>query len=154
MSRPRGAAQQVVIDYVDALNREDWDRLGQILHPDYIEEYPQSGERIVGSANAIALRSNYPRTDEMSIHRERLVGGEDVWALAPNFTAIRLSSEGDTVTSVTRARYPDGFWYVIFMAQVEGAQIRRATLYFAPEFEPPEWRRQWVEPKSTKQARD
>ncbi len=139
------SARQVVLDYIEAMNEADWERLSTFLHSDYVEDYPQSGERVRGPANAVAVRSKSPRSWPRSIDHKRVIGGEEQWALAPNFTAIKVTADGDLVTSVVRARYPDGYWYVIYIAQVEDGIIRRATVYFAPMFEAPEWRREFVE---------
>lgn len=137
--------RQVVLDYIQAMNEADWERLRSVLHPDVVEDFPQSGERIRGVANAIAVRSHVPRTWRNSIDRQRVVGGDDAWALGPNFTAIKVAADGDVVTSIVRARYPDGYWFVVNVAEIQGGLIRHATVYFAPTFDPPEWRREWVE---------
>jgi hypothetical protein len=74
-----------------------------------------------------------------------IVGGEEGWALAPNFTAIRVAAAGDTVTAVTRSVYPDGPWYVVYIGTVERGRIRRATAIFGAPFDAAEWRAAWVE---------
>jgi hypothetical protein len=139
------SSRDVVLEYIDAMNASDWDRLRRVLHPDYVEDYPQSAERVRGAENAIAIRRHYPAEASQSIDR-RLVGGAEQWVLAPNFTAIRVTGDGDVLTAIVRARYPDGFWYVITVAEVEGEQIRRVTAYFAPHLDAPEWRKELVEP--------
>ena len=73
------------------------------------------------------------------------MGGEDRWALASNLTAIRVTADGDTITSVTRILYPDAPWYVVFVGTIAGGQIHHVTAIFGQLFEPPAWRRQWVE---------
>jgi hypothetical protein len=40
---------------------QDIDTAADLLHDDYIEEYPQSGERIRGKDNARAIYDNHPR---------------------------------------------------------------------------------------------
>jgi hypothetical protein len=143
-------ARQVIEAYADAMNRADWDLLRTLLADDYVEDYPQSGERVRGRENAIAVRS-YQRPEQavaadgsMTV-AELLVGGEERWALAPNFTAIRTTSGNDTITSVVRATYPDGLWYVVFIGDVDRGQIHHATMVFGPMFASPEWRRPFVE---------
>ena len=62
------------------------------------------------------------------------------------FPHIRVEGSGEVYTTVLRARYPDGStWYVISINQVRNGLIASRTTYFAPEFDAPEWRRQWVE---------
>ena len=37
--------------WLSMLTAEDYDRLPELLHPDCVHEYPQSGERLRGIAN-------------------------------------------------------------------------------------------------------
>jgi hypothetical protein len=142
--------RQVIDAYMDAMNRADWGALRRLFAPDYVEDYPQSGERIRGAEHAVLVRSNFPRKDMASVPSPVvgpavLLGGEERWMLAPNFTAIRVDAEGDTVTSIARSRYPDGLWFVVYIGKVANGQIQRATAFFAQEFEPAPWRAALVE---------
>ena len=142
--------REVISTYTDAMNRGDWALLREVLAADYIEDYPQSGERIRGPENAVAVRDRFPRgntaiPDTRNVGARLTVGGEDRWAMAPNFTAIKVASDGDNVTSLVRAIYPDGPWYVVYIASIERGRIKHATVIFGAMFEAPEWRRQWVE---------
>jgi hypothetical protein len=142
--------REVIEAYVDAMSRADWALLREVLAEDYIEDYPQSGERVRGRENAVAIRGR-GRQAEMAAagaplsRMELVVGGEERWALAPNFTAIRTTSGGDTITSLVRAMYPDGEWYVAYIGTVEHGQIQHATMVFGPLFSAPEWRKHLVE---------
>jgi ketosteroid isomerase-like protein len=45
--------------YFQAFGRQDLDAIDDLLHDDYVEEYPQSGERIRGKQNSWrAVRSS------------------------------------------------------------------------------------------------
>jgi ketosteroid isomerase-like protein len=46
--------------FFEAFERGDIDVLDDIVHDDYVEEYPQSGERIRGKHNLRAVNENYP----------------------------------------------------------------------------------------------
>ena len=46
--------------YFEAFERRDLDAFAELFHDDYVEEYPQSGERIRGKQNARAVNENYP----------------------------------------------------------------------------------------------
>lgn len=46
--------------YFRAFGRHDLDTIDALLHDDYVEEYPQSGERIRGKQNARTVAENYP----------------------------------------------------------------------------------------------
>ena len=47
----------------DRLAAEDWDGVRALLHDDYVQEWPQSGERIEGPEDAIAINRQLPRRD-------------------------------------------------------------------------------------------
>jgi ketosteroid isomerase-like protein len=145
MSEPTG--REVIDAYVAAMNAGDWEAVGELLHPDFYEDYPQSGERIRGRENCVRVRRDYPRTESTPLETGTrfIVGGDDRWAIAPNFTAVRIAGAGDTLTAVFRARYPDGLWYIVHIGTVENGRLARATVFFAPLFDPPEWRQDFVE---------
>ena len=46
--------------YLAALNERDLAALDALLHPDFEDVYPQSGERTRGPANLKAIIENYP----------------------------------------------------------------------------------------------
>ncbi len=135
-------SRSVVERYVAALPT-DLDTLTSLQHPDFMEDWPQSGERIRGSENFRAIHEHYPDTTSET---RRLVGTEDRWALAPTFTPLRIVGAGDTFTALTKARYPDGSEYhVISILEVREGRIAKVTTFFAAEFEAPNWRARWVE---------
>ena len=42
--------------------------------------------------------------------------------------------------------YPDGSrWWVVAIVELRDGKVYRAEIYFAPDFDPPEWRRPFVE---------
>jgi hypothetical protein len=53
--------------------------LSEVCHPDFIEDTPQTGERIRRLENHRAILENYPRRDEMRSELTRIVGSEDTW---------------------------------------------------------------------------
>jgi SnoaL-like protein len=128
------------------LNR-DFDRLAELIRADCVHDYPQSRERITGLANIRAVFENYPggigRQDVESL---RVAGDDRRWAMAPNFTLVSVTGGGSSYSSVVRARYPDGkVWFVVTMFELVDGMQAKASLYFAPEFEAPEWRRQFTD---------
>jgi len=97
------------------------------LHPDYVLEMPQSGERIRGRDNMQAYKEAYPNPP--TIQLRRVVGAGDVWVVE------------------ARSDYGDGQTYhVIDIVQYRDNKIWRETRYYAQPFQAPEWRAQWVEP--------
>ena len=129
------------------LSNGEFDRLPEFIHADCVHDYPQSGERISGLVNIRAVLENYPgglgRTDAESLS---VAGDDRRWAMAPNFALVSVSGSGSSYSSVVRARYPDeSVWYVVTMFELVDGKQARASLFFAPEFEAPEWRRPYTD---------
>lgn len=121
------------------------DELDRLRHPDFVEDWPQSGERIRGAANMRAIADNHPgRPTHGGLLR--VVGSEDRWVVTPSYTTLRIEGTGDVYTIVWRAIYPpDALWYVTMIVELRDQLIWRATSLFAEAFEAPAWRAQWVE---------
>jgi hypothetical protein len=97
------------------------------VHPDYVLEMPQSGERIRGRDNLRAYRDAYPNLP--TIQLRRVVGAGDVWV---------VEAHND---------YGDGqLYHVIDIVEYRDGKIWRETRYYAEPFQAPQWRAQWVEP--------
>jgi ketosteroid isomerase-like protein len=134
--------------YVKAIAERDFDTLAEMIHPDYVGEYPQSGERFKGYESFRAQLENYPgglpaaRFDDP---KTKIVGDEERWAITPGYTVLPLSGP-ERFTTITRAPYPDGSrWWVVSILTLRDGKVAYAETYFAPEFEPPEWRKGMVE---------
>lgn len=141
-------ARALIARFIQALHEQDVETIAACQHPDYVEEYPQSGERIRGRRNFRMILVNYPGglAGDADASSDQVVGGEDRWMLTPAFTMIRQSGAGDTHTAVIKLRYPDGStWYMVTLLELRDGLIAKATSFFAPLFEPPEWRREWIE---------
>lgn len=142
------SSRDVVNRYVRALHEQDLETIESLQHPDFVEDYPQSGERIRGRRNWRAIYENYPGGLEApsDVSGDRVIGGEDRWMMSPTFTMVQLSGEGDMHTAILKVRYPDkSEWYMVTMVEVHDGLIAKATTFFAQTFESPEWRAQWVE---------
>ena len=86
--------RDVISRYVRAVHDQDLDTMSSLQHPDYVEDWPQSGERIRGRANFRRIMENYPgglRGADADVSMDRVVGGEDRWMVAPTFTMVRVS---------------------------------------------------------------
>jgi ketosteroid isomerase-like protein len=142
------ATRELIARYITAIHEQDLDTIAACQHPDFAETYPQSGERIRGSANFRAIMENYPGglQGDAELSADRVIGGEDRWIISPTFTMVRVSAEGDAHTAILKLRYADGSkWFMVAIVELRDGLIARVTSFFAPVFEPPEWRRQWVE---------
>jgi ketosteroid isomerase-like protein len=108
-----------------ALVDKDWDGLVADFADDFVQEWPQSGERITGSQHCLAIYRNYP-------------GGP------PSLVPRRLTGEGDSWTVETDMRYGDKAVQGISIFRFRDGKIVSETDYWADPFDPPAWRSQWV----------
>jgi len=147
MSGP--SAREVIQRMSRAMADRDFAAAAALVAPDYVEEWPQSGEVIHGLDNFHAILENYPGgpiKGDLDAADTKIIGTDERWVMTPSFSLVRLEGSGEVYTTVLRARYPDGStWYVVSINQVRNGLIASRTTYFAPEFDAPEWRRQWVE---------
>jgi len=105
----------------------DWEAAGELIHDDYVQEWPQSGERIVGKDNAFAVNKNFP-------------GG------LPKMTFRRVLTGGELVVMEVLLDYPDGSVFNgVSIMEIRDGKITKETDYFAQPFQAPQWRAQWGE---------
>lgn len=134
--------------YVRAIAVLDIATLEQMIHPDFVGFYPQSGERFHGFAAMRAQLENYPgglRGSELPLAAAKIVGAEERWAITPGYTVLPLAGP-ERYTTIARAQYPDGSrWWVVSIVELREGKIYRGETYFAPDFEQPEWRRPYAE---------
>jgi SnoaL-like domain len=144
---PERTGREFAQAFQDMLVSQEFDRFREFLRPDCVHEYPQSGERFVGIDNIRAVFENYPGgLGVQELASLRVAGEERPWAIAPNFTLVKVTGSGDRYTSAVKARYPDGSdWYVISMIELVDGLMAHATMFFAPVFEAPEWRKPYAE---------
>jgi hypothetical protein len=110
-----------------ALQAGDWDAASGHLHEDFVQEWPQSGERIVGGDNAIAINQNYP-------------GG------LPTMRFRRTLAGGDLAVLEVELTYADGSRYLgVSVLELRDGKVAKETDYFAQPFQAPQWRAQWVQ---------
>ena len=114
-------------DDVSSLSR----RLADMASPDMVQEWPQSGERIVGRDNVIAVNEHYEESTgtKPSIELRRLVPPGEAWIVEATIDY----GDGTPVSLVSILEADDA------------GHITRATDYFANPFEAPGWRSQWTE---------
>jgi hypothetical protein len=141
--------RDVIARYVRAVHDQDLDTMTSLQHPDFVEDWPQSRERIRGRDNFRKIMENYPgglRGVDADVSMDRVVGGEDHWMVSPTFSMIRVSGADDVHTAILKLRYPSGEeWYMVGLIELKDGLVYRITSFFAPTFESPEWRRGWVE---------
>jgi ketosteroid isomerase-like protein len=145
MPEPSGRA--IVERYARALQDKDLDALAALAADDYIDEMPQSGERVRGKANMLAYLRSYPGgIGTIEPGSTRLIGAEDRWVVTPTFAPLRIEGSGDVYTYVGTVRYASGdTWQMIAIVELRQGKIAKTTTWFAAPFEAPEWRAPFVE---------
>ena len=143
---PAPSNEDVINRYLDAHVRHDYDEVGRLRAPAWVEEWPQSNERVRGHANDAAIMANWPGgTPEAE--GVRVAGAEDRWVMTPSLTYQRIAGSGDMWWTEAIGRYPDGStWLSVGLFEVHDGQVHRETWYFGPTLEAPSWRAAWVEP--------
>jgi len=104
----------------------DRDAEHDIYDDDAICEYPQSGERILGRSNLQALRSHHPGQPS-------------------GFTVRRILGSGDLWVTEYTIRYQGRPAHTVSIMEFRNGKVVHETQYFGEPFEPPAWRRQWVQ---------
>jgi ketosteroid isomerase-like protein len=120
-------SKQIVERFWATMQTNDFNAAGQLLHDDYVLEWPQSGERIRGRANFIAVTENYPAHGcwEFTIHRILAEENEVV-------------SDVDVTDGVITGR-------VITFSTIRAGKILHQTEFWPDPFEAAEWPAQWFE---------
>jgi SnoaL-like domain len=111
--------------FFEAVERHDLDALDDLLHHHYVEEYPQSGERIRGKDNCRAANENHPGLPSLLGHSYKISGDLAVLEMTFDYDSNRV--------------------HECQIVDFEDGKIKRARSYFGEPFEAPEWRAQWAE---------
>ena len=120
-------SKQILENFWETMKTNDFYAVAELLHDDFVLEWPQSGERIRGRENFAAINTYYP--------------AEGKWL----FTVNQIVSDGDLV--VTDVTVTDGSRTdrVITFSTVKHGKILKQVEFWPEPFEAPEWRAQWVE---------
>jgi hypothetical protein len=132
------SARDFFFRFAAAMLEQDFATLEQMIHPDFVSELPQSGERSRGFAGFRAQLERYPGgSPTAELPDARMFGDEDRWAITPSYTVVPLAGRTE-FTVLMRTRYPDGSWWrVILLVELRDERLFRIENYFAPELEPP-----------------
>jgi len=140
-------ARQFFVRMARALNEGDVATLSVMVHPEVVSDFPQSGERLRGIAAFLAQIEEYPGgpPENADLPPATVLGDEERWAITPAYTVVPLAG-ANKYTVITRAVYPDGSkWHVVCIVELRDELLYRSENFFAPDFEPPEWRREFAE---------
>ncbi|MBI3745201.1 MAG: nuclear transport factor 2 family protein [Chloroflexi bacterium] len=117
----RAAVERMFAAYVTG----NWEIVIADEADDFVQEWPQSHERLTGKGACLAVYRNYP-------------GG------SPTVRVKRMSGEGDHWTVETEMHYGEQLVRGIHLLEFRDGKIVHETDYFADPFDPPAWRSQWV----------
>jgi ketosteroid isomerase-like protein len=137
--------REIVEQFFEALNRQDFAAVEKLVDPAYVWEMPQSGARSRGIKNNREVNENYPG-GLPKLENRRITGSPDKWVTTPMWTVLKITGSGDDYTTESLAKYPDGSeWHAVDIFRFRAGKILHQTAYFAPTIEAPEWRAKWVE---------
>jgi ketosteroid isomerase-like protein len=119
------ANRQVAERLFQALIDQDLEGFHRRFHEDSVIEFPQSGERIVGSERRRAVYQSFPGRPGVR----------------------RLLTGGPLAVVEATVDYGDGVdWHAVFILELRDAKIAKLTAYWAQPFAPAESRAASVEP--------
>ncbi len=150
MSNPEPKARsnvEILERWIEILNNLEWDKMEEVLHPEFVQEMPQSGEPVRGIENFRQVMINYPGGwQKESIARVGSSEEEVHYVMTATFNLVKVQSSGNSLWSYMRVRYPDGSdWFVPSYIVFRDNKILRRTDFFAQPFDPPAWRAKWAE---------
>jgi hypothetical protein len=112
----------------ERLEARDWDAVAAQIHPDAVVDWPNTGERMRGRENYLAVQREYP----------------EGW----HIEVLRLVDGGDVVVSEIRVDQAGKRFFAVSLFELSGGTFVRAVEY-GSDGEPapaPEWRAPWTEP--------
>ena len=121
------SAKQIVAQFWFLMHANDFAAAGALLHDDYVLEWPQSGERVRGRENFVAINAHYPAAGRWQITLDRLVAEGD-----------QVVSQVSVTDGVVRAR-------AITFSTIQDGLILHQIEYWPDPFPPAGWRAHWVE---------
>ena len=121
------SALALVQRFWDTMQTNDFRAAGDLLHDDFVLEWPQSGETVRGRDNFAAINEHYPAAGRwrFEIHRILCDGDQVV-------TDVSVTDDVITGRAITFSTVCDG-------------RILHQTEFWPDPFEPAPWRAQWVE---------
>jgi ketosteroid isomerase-like protein len=127
MSETDRSTKEVIEQFWETMKTNDFRAVGELLHDDYVLEWPQSGERVRGRENFVAINERYPAHGRWKFNVHRILAEGD-----------QAVSDVDVTDGVVRAR-------VITFSTIQEGKILHQTEFWPDPFGPAAWRAQWVE---------
>jgi hypothetical protein len=128
-----GDSMEMAAKFEEVLKTGDFGRLSELVQQyatdDFVEEWPQSGERLTKASSA-KLAENYQQGSGTS----------------PSFKYRRMIGGGDVFVVEGTIDYGDGIPVsYVGVGEVRDGKVAKMTEYFANPFEAPAWRADFVE---------
>ena len=111
----------------ERMEARDWEGVAARLHPEAVVDWPNTGERMRGRENYLAVQRAYP----------------EGW----HIEVLRIVDAGDQVASEVRVEHEGERFYAASFFEVADGRIVSAVEYWSngePD-EPPAWRAPWTE---------
>lgn len=121
--------RETVERYWEALARKDFEEAAAFLDDGFVEDWPQSGERIHGPENWLSMVRGHPTFPAVGPMRHE--GREDLWVSHCHFD---YGQGGESQP-----------YEVCAVQQLRDGKIVSIVEYFGAPFEAADWRRDWVE---------
>lgn len=118
--------KSLIQEHFEAVQRGDPEKIAALLADDFVQDWPQSGERVRGREACVRIYANYP-------------GG------GPSVTVKRILGSGDLWVVEADADYSGKPVQMVAILEFRNDLLVHETDYFADPFEAPAWRMQWVE---------
>ncbi|HEY7283641.1 MAG TPA: nuclear transport factor 2 family protein, partial [Actinomycetota bacterium] len=119
------------------------DGLGTLRHPEWVAEWPQSGERVPSHEADRKIHENYPG---YPTHELTWAAGEDERRAQSPLLPVRVSGGGDLWVGEAVLTYPEGPQHAVAVLELRDGLVWRETVYWAAPFDPPPGRARLVEP--------
>ncbi len=123
----QSASRRIVEHFWAAMQSNNFRAVGDLLHDDFVLDWPQSGERIRGRDSFVAVNEQYPAAGRWRFDVQRLVADAGMVA-----TDVTVTDGVQVARAITFSELRDG-------------RIARQTEYWPDPFEAAAWRAQWVE---------
>jgi ketosteroid isomerase-like protein len=111
----------------ERMEARDWDAVAAQLHSDVVVDWPNTGERMRGRDNYLAVQREYP----------------EGW----HIEVLRIVDGGDEVVSEVRVEQDGKRFFACSFFELAEGRISRAVEYWSagePD-RPPAWRAPWTE---------
>jgi SnoaL-like domain len=132
--------QEFVRRYGEAVAHNDFDAMKAMRHPDWYEDWPQSGERVPSDEAYRRIHENFPG-GMPQVEVQQVAGADDRWVMTPSMTIQRIAGSGDVWFMEATNKYSSGqLYHLVQLIRLRDGRVWRATTYFAPLFEVPAWR--------------